>query len=245
MADYYTRFSVMLPLGSADRIAPALAIYAKLAEDLDRDEEAAIGFEAAASPEVDPAALWLSAEEDGNPEHVITFVRLCGEAFGLTGRWGFRWALTCSRMRLDGWGGGAHVLDLATGQTVEWLDCEDWLAERLAEAPAAPIAGLACQRVRRGRGRTPAARGGREPPRAARRRPRPGTHDQRRRRRPRGGGGCARRAAAAARRGHHPAGLIHPPPARSRPPSDPERRASPHGSTPPWRSARTSTSTSC
>ncbi len=61
MADYFTRFSVMLPLGSAERIAPALAIYRKLAEDLDRDEEAAIGFEAAASPEVDPAALWLSA----------------------------------------------------------------------------------------------------------------------------------------------------------------------------------------
>lgn len=140
MADYFTRFSVMLPLGSAERIAPALAIYRKLAEDMDRDEEAAIGFEAAAPPEVDPAALWLSAEEDGNPEHVITFVRLCGQAFGLTGRWGFRWALTCSRMRLDGWGGGAHVLDLATGETVEWLDCEDWLAKRLTEAPAAPIA---------------------------------------------------------------------------------------------------------
>ena len=141
MADYFTRFSVMLPLGSADRIAPALAIYAKSAEDLDRDEEASIGFEAAAAPEVDPAASWLSAEENGDPEHVIAAARLCGEAFGLTGRWGFRWALTCSRMRLDGWGGGAHVLDLATGQTVKWLDCEGWLAQRLAEAPAAPIAG--------------------------------------------------------------------------------------------------------
>lgn len=140
MADYFTRFSVMLPLGSAERITPALAIYGKLAEDLGRDEEAAIGFEGAVSPEVDPGALWLSAEEDGNPEHVIAFVRLCGETFGLTGRWGFRWALTCSRMRLDGWGGGAHVLDLATGETVEWLDCENWLAERLTEAPAAPIA---------------------------------------------------------------------------------------------------------
>ena len=147
MANYYTQFSVMLPLGSADRIAPALGIYAKLAEDLDRDEEASIGFEAAASPEVDPAGLWLSAEEDGNPEHVIAFVRLCGEAFGLTGRWGFRWALTCSRMCLDGWGGGAHVLDLATGETIEWLDCEDWLATRLAETPAPVTTAVAPSRV--------------------------------------------------------------------------------------------------
>ncbi len=104
MANYFTRFSVMLPLGSPERIKPALEIYRTLADDLGRDEGAEIGFDAAASPEVDPAALWLSAEEDGNPEHVIAFVRLCGEAFGLTGRWGFRWALTCSRMRLDGLG---------------------------------------------------------------------------------------------------------------------------------------------
>ncbi len=27
-------------------------------------------------------------------------------------------------MRLDGWIGGAHVLDLATRETAEWLDCE-------------------------------------------------------------------------------------------------------------------------
>ncbi len=74
----------MLPLGGADLIAPALAIYRKPAQDLDRDEDVPIGFDAAASPEVDPAALWLSAEEDGNPEHVIALVRLRGEAFGLT-----------------------------------------------------------------------------------------------------------------------------------------------------------------
>ena len=134
MANYYTHFSVMLPLGSPERIGPALAIYRKLAEDLDREDGAGIGFTATAAPEVDPAALWLSTEEDGNPEHVIAFAQLCGATFRLTGRWGFRWALTCSRMRLDGWGGGAHVLDLATGETVEWLDCEHWLAERLAKA---------------------------------------------------------------------------------------------------------------
>ncbi len=34
MANYYTRFSVMLPLGSPDRIEPALEIYRTLAEDL-------------------------------------------------------------------------------------------------------------------------------------------------------------------------------------------------------------------
>ena len=67
---------------------------------------------------------------------------VCVGRVALTGRWGFQWALTCSRPRPDGFGGGAHVLELATGMTIEWLDCEHWLAGQLAAAtelaPGAP-----------------------------------------------------------------------------------------------------------
>ena len=83
-------------------------------------------------------SLWLHDDAgDGNPEHVIAFVLRCAEAFGLTGRWGFAWGLSCSRPRLDGFGGGAHVLDLGRRETVAWVDCEHWLAERLAADGAA------------------------------------------------------------------------------------------------------------
>lgn len=68
--------------------------------------------------------LCLYSKEDGEPEHVITFVKRCVAAFTFTGRWGFQRALTCSRPRPDGFGGGAHVLDLATRMTIDWLDCE-------------------------------------------------------------------------------------------------------------------------
>ena len=50
----------MLPLGSAERIEPALSIYRKFSENLDEDES--IGFCAATAREVDPAGLWLWAE---------------------------------------------------------------------------------------------------------------------------------------------------------------------------------------
>ena len=50
-------------------------------------------------------------------------------------------------MRLAGCGGSAHVLDLATGETVEWLDCENWLAERLAETSASPATAVPPSRV--------------------------------------------------------------------------------------------------
>lgn len=55
----------------------------------------------------------------------------CAAEFGLTGRWGFQYANTCSRPRVDAFGGGAHMLDLATGETVAWTYTEGWLHQVL------------------------------------------------------------------------------------------------------------------
>src|SRR3546814_13299379 len=68
----------------------------------------------------------------GDPEQVLTFVKRCAEAFALTGRWGFEWANTCSRPRINAFGGGAHVVDLADGSTIAWTDTNGWLALTLA-----------------------------------------------------------------------------------------------------------------
>ena len=37
-----------------------------------------------------------------------------------------------------GFGGGAHVLDLATGETIDWMDCEHWLVTQVTAASAVP-----------------------------------------------------------------------------------------------------------
>jgi len=121
----------------------ARTILAQLTEELEETEDgAALGFAIQSAESSGPGVLCLYSEEDGEPEHVIAFVKRCAAAFTLTGRWGFQWALTCSRPRPDGFGGGAHVLELATGMTIEWLDCEHWLAGQLAAAtelaPGAP-----------------------------------------------------------------------------------------------------------
>ena len=52
----------------------------------------------------------------------------CAKEFCLTGLWGMQYANTCSRPRIDGFGGGAHVLDLATGETVDWIYTDGWLS---------------------------------------------------------------------------------------------------------------------
>jgi hypothetical protein len=45
--------------------------------------------------------------------------------------------LTCSRPRLDAFGGGAQLLDLGARKSLTWIDCSDWLARQL---PAPPVA---------------------------------------------------------------------------------------------------------
>lgn len=132
MASYFTQFSCVLPVGSTDNLQAALSIYqAFAAEKAVAGEE--IGFTAKAEPPSnDPQdrKVWLYSDEAGEPEDVIAYAFQCGKALGLTGIWGFRWSLSCSRPRLDGHGGGAHVLDLGTGQTIAWIDLDHWLAEQ-------------------------------------------------------------------------------------------------------------------
>ena len=53
------------------------------------------------------------------------------EAFDLKGMWGFTYALTCSRPRLDAFGGGAHVIDLGARKSIGWTSTQEWLAAAL------------------------------------------------------------------------------------------------------------------
>lgn len=137
MADYYTLFSCYLPLGRAEHIEPALAIHRAMQAEKDGQGET-LGFDADHHPHVSADGLFLGADTTGEPEHVIEFVLRCAEAFDLRGPWGLRWALTCSRGRLDGYGGGAHLLDLGRRETIAWVDVENWLQAQIAAAPEQP-----------------------------------------------------------------------------------------------------------
>ena len=90
MADYFTSFSCLFDVGSAANVAPARTILAQLGEKLETEEDgAALGFTMQSDEGSGPGMLCLYSEEDGEPEHVIAFVKLCAEAFALTSRWGF------------------------------------------------------------------------------------------------------------------------------------------------------------
>ena len=64
-------------------------------------------------------------------EGVIRFVLYLAEEIELTGLWGFEVAYTCSRPRLDAFGGGAHVIDLGKRKSIGWTSTHEWLEAAL------------------------------------------------------------------------------------------------------------------
>ncbi|GAA4184767.1 hypothetical protein [Shinella granuli] len=131
MANYFTHFSCLLDVGTPDNAARALDLYNQLSEEGASEEPPSDGFLLSIQPEHGSTKLWMRVDITGDPERLIQFVKRCAAEFGLTGRWGFQYANACSKPRVDGFGGGAHVLDLATGETVAWTYTDGWLAEVL------------------------------------------------------------------------------------------------------------------
>ena len=67
----------------------------------------------------------------GDIEGVIRFVLFLAEEIELNGLWGFEVAYTCSRPRLDAFGGGAHVIDLGARKSIGWTSTQEWLSAAL------------------------------------------------------------------------------------------------------------------
>ncbi len=131
MANYFTHFSCLLDVGTADKAARALALFHELRDaDQDADEPQVAGFELARHDAPEGSTLWIHDDDNGDVEAVIAFVLRLAEDLDLTGLWGFEYAMTCSRPRLDGFGGGAHVIDLTARRSIAWISTNEWLAAR-------------------------------------------------------------------------------------------------------------------
>lgn len=125
MADYFTQFSATLPLPGEATVSRALAIFHEWAAE-HPDGAELLGF--AVRPQ--SCGLALHCEDAGNVEEVVNFVIHLHTALPRTGRWGFAWADTCSKPRLDGFGGGAVAIDFdQSPPTVEWVNTTSWLDE--------------------------------------------------------------------------------------------------------------------
>ena len=109
MADYFTHFSCLLDVGTPDKAARALALFQSLREaDQDADDPEVAGFNLVRQDAPEDSTLWLHDDEHGDVEAVIGFV-----------------------LRLDAFGGGAHVIDLGARKSIGWTSSQEWLAAAL------------------------------------------------------------------------------------------------------------------
>ncbi len=132
MAEYFTHFSCLLDVGSPDKAARALALFQELrAADQDADAPEVSGFTLERQDARDGSTLWIHDNDHGDVDAVIRFGLPLAEDLDLTGLWGFQYALTCSRPRLDAFGGGAHVIDLGARKSIGWTSSQEWLAAAL------------------------------------------------------------------------------------------------------------------
>ncbi len=128
MADYFTHFSCLIDVGSPEKAARALALFQSLrAADQDPDDLEFSGFTIARQGAPEGSTLWIHDDEHGDVEAVIRFVLRLAEDLFLTGLWEFQYGLTCSRPRLDGFGGGAHAIDLGARKSIGWTSTQEWL----------------------------------------------------------------------------------------------------------------------
>ena len=112
--------------------ARALALFQELrAADQDADDPEVAGFDLVRQDAPEGSALWIHDDDHGDVEAVIRFVLRLADELDLIGLWGFQYALTCSRPRLDAFGGGAHVIDLGARKSIGWISTQEWLAAAL------------------------------------------------------------------------------------------------------------------
>ena len=134
MADYFTHFSCVLDAGSPEKASAALGLLTRLhLEEEDATDPAFTGFALSLQDGPGSSVLWFHDEDgEGDASGVIRFVLRLAEEIGLTGLWGFEVAFSCSRPRLDAFGGGAHVIDLGARKVVGQLSTNEWLTVALS-----------------------------------------------------------------------------------------------------------------
>lgn len=80
-------------------------------------------------------ALWLYAEEVGEPEHVASVLESFLKKFRPLETITFSWAYTCSKLRVNEFGGGAAVV---TADGTKFLDAQSWAEDLASKFVASP-----------------------------------------------------------------------------------------------------------
>ena len=132
MANYFTYFSFVVKLKTADQKHYALDLARKGASHRFSDEPIPDGFPVAFvdvledwafEAEEDKDGIWLHSES-GGIDAVCAFVQYLLRQFDREGRVRFEWSYDCNKPRLNAYGGGAAIItagEILTMTTSDWI----------------------------------------------------------------------------------------------------------------------------
>ena len=139
MADYFTKFSVVVPLPDAAAQTYALELAAQ-AESIHLSDEVIPGFPAALQvvaedwrfdthpASAEPFGLWLDTYS-GGIDAACAFIQHLLRKYNPAGRITFEWSFDCSKPRSDAYGGGAAIV---TARRIKTMNTSDWLSKHAA-----------------------------------------------------------------------------------------------------------------
>lgn len=126
MADYYTQFSMMIDMPNREAWDKAFAVAKRVEKEIEESDE---GWCGVIISEDEHDGLWMFSEDAGEPEHLEQIVRAVVEECEIYEpiyvSWS--WAHTCSKARLDAFGGGA--MRVQRGKETEWIDAMHFLRQ--------------------------------------------------------------------------------------------------------------------
>lgn len=132
MADYYTKFSLMLTLKNESEQQYALNLAAKAKQIRFEDESVPGDFPALLKEvlenwnfdtELAKEGVWITSA-DGGIDAVCAFIQHLMQKFGFAPSIAFEWSYDCSKPRTDAYGGGAAFVtatEIKTFSSSEWL----------------------------------------------------------------------------------------------------------------------------
>jgi len=135
MADYYTRFSLVLKLQVPTQQEYALDLAAKARRHRFEDEPLPSDFPANLvdvledwnfETEKNDDGIWLHSDYGGT-DAVCAFIQHLLQKFNPQGRVTFEWSHDCSKPRVDAYGGGAAFI---TAKEIKTMNTSDWIRSK-------------------------------------------------------------------------------------------------------------------
>ena len=130
MADYYTQYSAEIDKLTDDEIDWLEVRLKDIEEARANDDGLGEDDHDLGQVELGDRTLWFCARESGDPQAVAVFVQGFLKRFRPNGTFSMEHTFSCSRPRLDGFGGGAIFV---TAERIEHLDTFAWVSERCRE----------------------------------------------------------------------------------------------------------------